>query len=183
MNSSAIQETGVDPWVRKIPWRREWLPTLLLLPGEYYGQSTVLKNLPAKAGDARDVGLIPGSGRFPWSRKWQTTLVLLTSKIPWTEKSGGYSPWGHKESDMTKHDCVRVHPHTCKLTHARAHTHTHTHTHTHGCLAWEMETALFPLCNWLSSSKWNIEGVDYFSLPNCRAGSSFKYEEVVKVMR
>ena len=26
---------------------------------------TVLKNLPAKAGDARDVGLIPGSGRSP----------------------------------------------------------------------------------------------------------------------
>ena len=26
---------------------------------------SMVKNLPAKAGDARDVGLIPGSGRFP----------------------------------------------------------------------------------------------------------------------
>ena len=26
---------------------------------------TVVKNLPASAGDARDVGLIPGLGRFP----------------------------------------------------------------------------------------------------------------------
>ena len=25
----------------------------------------VVKNLPANAGDARDMGLIPGSGRFP----------------------------------------------------------------------------------------------------------------------
>ena len=28
----------------------------------------MLKNLPAKAGDVRDVGLIPGSGRFPGGR-------------------------------------------------------------------------------------------------------------------
>ena len=27
-----------DPWVRKIPWRREWLPTPIFLPGECHGQ-------------------------------------------------------------------------------------------------------------------------------------------------
>ena len=27
-----------DPWAGKIPWRREWDPTLLLLPGESHGQ-------------------------------------------------------------------------------------------------------------------------------------------------
>ena len=25
------------PWVRKIPWRREWQPTPVFLPGEFYG--------------------------------------------------------------------------------------------------------------------------------------------------
>ena len=25
---------GFDPWVRRIPWRREWKPTLVFLPGE-----------------------------------------------------------------------------------------------------------------------------------------------------
>ena len=25
---------GFDPWVGKIPWRRAWQPTLILLPGE-----------------------------------------------------------------------------------------------------------------------------------------------------
>ena len=25
-NLPAIQETGFDPWVEKIPWKREWLP-------------------------------------------------------------------------------------------------------------------------------------------------------------
>jgi len=28
----------LDPWVRKIPWRREWLPTLILRPGEFHEQ-------------------------------------------------------------------------------------------------------------------------------------------------
>ena len=27
-----------DPWVRKIPWRREWQPTPVFLPGEFHGQ-------------------------------------------------------------------------------------------------------------------------------------------------
>ena len=29
---------GLDPWVRKIPWRREWLPTPVFLPGEFHGR-------------------------------------------------------------------------------------------------------------------------------------------------
>ena len=29
---------GLDPWVRKIPWRREWQPTAVFLPGESHGQ-------------------------------------------------------------------------------------------------------------------------------------------------
>ena len=30
-----------DPRVRKIPWRTEWLPTPLLLPGEFQGQRSL----------------------------------------------------------------------------------------------------------------------------------------------
>ena len=29
-----------DPWVEKIPWRREWQPTPVFLPGESHGQET-----------------------------------------------------------------------------------------------------------------------------------------------
>ena len=33
-----------------------------------------------------------------------THSSILAWRIPWTEKPGGlYSPWGHKELDMTKH--------------------------------------------------------------------------------
>ena len=34
----AMQDTQVDPWVRKIPWRREWQPTPVFLPREFHGQ-------------------------------------------------------------------------------------------------------------------------------------------------
>ena len=38
-NLPAVQETpGFDPWVRKIPWRKEWQPTPVFFPGEFHGQ-------------------------------------------------------------------------------------------------------------------------------------------------
>ena len=38
-NPPAMQEIwGLDPWVGKIPWKREWLPTPVFLPGESHGQ-------------------------------------------------------------------------------------------------------------------------------------------------
>ena len=36
-NPPAIQETWFYPWVGKIPWRRERLPTLGFWPGEFHG--------------------------------------------------------------------------------------------------------------------------------------------------
>ena len=37
----AMQETWFDPWVGKIPWGREWLPTPISLPGECHGQRSL----------------------------------------------------------------------------------------------------------------------------------------------
>ena len=45
---------------------------------------------------------------------------ILASGFPWTEEPGGFSPWGRKESDMTKHgytftfNPLKVHPCCCK---------------------------------------------------------------------
>ena len=30
---------GIDPWVRKVPWRRKWQPTPVLLPGKSHGRT------------------------------------------------------------------------------------------------------------------------------------------------
>ena len=41
--SPAMQETWVQSLGRgKIPWRRAWLPTLVFLPGESYGQRSLM---------------------------------------------------------------------------------------------------------------------------------------------
>ena len=40
--SHMVVEPGLDPWVRKIPWRRERLPTLVFLPGEFHGQRRLM---------------------------------------------------------------------------------------------------------------------------------------------
>ena len=40
------QRCGFDPWVRKIPCRREWLPTPVFLPGESHGQRNLVGYSP-----------------------------------------------------------------------------------------------------------------------------------------
>ena len=36
-----MQEPGFDPWVGNIPWRREWQPIRVFLPGESHGQRSL----------------------------------------------------------------------------------------------------------------------------------------------
>ena len=58
----------------------------------------VVKNLPANAGDVRDVGLIPE--KISWWRKWQPTQVFLPGESYGQRSLVGYrslvdySPWG-----------------------------------------------------------------------------------------
>ena len=63
---------GFDPWVGKISWRRAWKSTPVFVPGEFYGERSLV----------------------------------------------GYSPWGHKELDMTE-------------TTEHAHENTYIYTHTY----------------------------------------------------
>ena len=37
-NWPAMQDTQFDPWMGKIPWRKEWLPTPVFFPGEFLEQ-------------------------------------------------------------------------------------------------------------------------------------------------
>ena len=37
---------GFDPWIRKIPWRRAWQPTLVFLPGKSHGQRSLVHYSP-----------------------------------------------------------------------------------------------------------------------------------------
>ena len=62
-NLPATQESWFDLWVGKIPWKREWLPTPVFLPGEFHGQRSLV-------------------GYNPWGRKesgheWVTNTQKL----------------------------------------------------------------------------------------------------------
>ena len=57
--SLQCRRPGIDPWVGKIPWRREWQPTLVFLPGEFHGQRSLM-------------------GYSPWSHKELNTTEQLT---------------------------------------------------------------------------------------------------------
>ena len=37
---------GFHPWVRKVPWRREWRPPPVFLPGEFQGQRSLASYSP-----------------------------------------------------------------------------------------------------------------------------------------
>ena len=55
---AAMWEFRFDPWVRKIPWRRKWQPTPVLLPGKFHGWRSL-------------------EGYSPWGRKELDTTDLL----------------------------------------------------------------------------------------------------------
>ena len=76
----------------------------------------MVKNLPANAGDIRDVGLIPGLGRSPGVGNGNP-LQYTCLENPMDRRDWRATVHGVAESDMTEHACT--------------HTHTHTHIHTH----------------------------------------------------
>ena len=41
-------------------------------------------------------------GKIPWRKKWKPTPVFLDREFHGQRSLAGYSPWGHKESDMTE---------------------------------------------------------------------------------
>ena len=48
-------------------------------------------------------GFDPWIKKTAWSRKWQSTPVFLPGKSHGQRSLAGYSPWDHKESDMTEY--------------------------------------------------------------------------------
>ena len=74
-NLPAMQETRFDPWVGKIPWRRAWLPSPALLPGESHGQRSL-------------------TGYSPWGHRvghnWATNTVTFQD---WLCQFSNCFPW------------------------------------------------------------------------------------------
>ena len=108
----------LDPWVKKIPWRRRWQPTAVLLPGESHGWKSLVGYNPwgRKESDtterlhfhflstliraslvAQSVKHLPArretwvrslGGEDPLEKEMATHSSILAWKTPWTEKPG-----------------------------------------------------------------------------------------------
>ena len=59
---------GFDPWVGKISWRREWIPTPVFLPGKFHGQRSL-------------------AGYSPLGRKESDTTKWLSKNVRKTQTS------------------------------------------------------------------------------------------------
>ena len=71
----------------------------------------VVKNLPANAGDLRDMSSIPRLGRSPRGEHDNLLQVCLPEEFHGQESLAGYSPWGRRKSDMTgatEHACTHA---------------------------------------------------------------------------
>ena len=65
-------------------------------------------------------GFNPWVGKIPWRRKWQPPPVFLPGQSHGQRSLVGYSPWGHKESDMNEET-----KHAHNISQAKWHTHQH----------------------------------------------------------
>ena len=66
----------------------------IVLRGGFLGDS-VVKNLPA----LQETWVF---GKIPWRREWQPTPAFMPQEFQEQRSLVGYSPWGLKESDLTK---------------------------------------------------------------------------------
>ena len=112
---------------------------------------SVVENPLANEGDAKDVGLIPWVGKIPWRRKWQPIPVFLLGKFHGQRSLAGYSPWGHKESDMTEplslsQDSLSLHINKSRKNHFVSHLPFHPKLHVFPTLllAWGLPSPQHP---------------------------------------
>ena len=114
----------------------------------------------------RRCGFDPWVGKIPWKRAWQPTPVFLPGKSHGQRSLAGYSPWGHKESDITevtKHALTHI-PHTHTTHPSQTHTpicahfvstyHTHL-THTSYILPCSLFHDLYPLRGIVPITTWS----------------------------
>ena len=85
---------------------------------------SVVKNLPANAGDAE---WIPGLGRSFGEGNGNPTPVFLPGTCHGQRSLAGYSPWGRR----VRHNLVIKHHHQYMCVYIYTHTHKKAYTHLH----------------------------------------------------
>ena len=66
-----------DPWVQKIPWRRKWQPTPVLLPGKSHGSVNICRVIKSANHSSRH-----HHQSLTWLNNWGHAQAYLNPSIP-----------------------------------------------------------------------------------------------------
>ena len=96
---------GFNPWVGKIPWRRQWQPTPVLLPGKSHGRKSLIGYKATVHGVVKSE---PRLSDFTFTfhfhaleKEMATHSSVLSWRIPGTGEPGGLPSMG---SQRVGHD-------------------------------------------------------------------------------
>ena len=70
----------MDPWVRKIPWRRKWQPTPVFLPGKFHGERSLV-NYSLVSQSVQSLSCVRLFAT-PWTEACQSSLSITNSLSP-----------------------------------------------------------------------------------------------------
>ena len=81
---SGCKRLGLNPWVRKIRWRRAWQPTLVFLPGESHEQTSLNEtSQELEQNRTYKLSATPKTKRASASRlRWQAYIWCLVQGPP-----------------------------------------------------------------------------------------------------
>ena len=89
-NTGDARDAVLVPGMRKIPWRREWLPTPVFSAGESHAQRSLV-------------------GFSPWGfKKSDTTEQLGTERIRWTPDFQWFSSKGSPSAKLSSSDSAEI---------------------------------------------------------------------------
>ena len=77
---------GLEPWLRKSPWRRKWQPIPVFLPGKSHGQRSPADNNPRGRKRIRH-NLVTKQQHLPPSWKERVSVCLCPSQLKITDSS------------------------------------------------------------------------------------------------
>ena len=93
-----LKKHRLNPWVRKIPWRRKWQPTPVFLPGKFLGQRSLVGYSPWDCRESDTTERLNHNNKESGSLLAWWPLLLLTRNpsllrkpIPWPNKLEGAS--------------------------------------------------------------------------------------------
>ena len=106
-NVGGLKRCGFDPWVGEIPWRREWQPTPVFLPGESHGQKSLvgygaigLQSIRHKQLGTHTSGLYIFRSHAYWE-----CLQALENKLSWNSETAHFTQLTYFSAQLTLFCC------------------------------------------------------------------------------